>query len=115
MPFLPPPPPPGPPAPTFGSAAPQTVSDGESRNLLLQSIRQGTALKKTVTNDRSLPIVGKFQLIHSFIHLFHIPVDPNTGTQHHRIWNVSNIQGCFLGYDCSMPRSCVNGIIRLVL
>jgi hypothetical protein len=32
-----------------------------------------------------------FDSIHSFIHLFHIPVDPNTGTQHHRIWNVSNI------------------------
>jgi WAS/WASL-interacting protein len=62
MPFPPPPPPPGPPAPTFGSGAPQTVrSDGESRNLLLQSIRQGTALKRTVTNDRSSPVIGKFQ------------------------------------------------------
>lgn len=63
MPFPPPPPPPGPPAPTFGRAAPQTIgSDGESRNLLLQSIRQGTALKKAITNDRSSPVIGMFQL-----------------------------------------------------
>jgi hypothetical protein len=88
MPFPPPPPPPGPPAPTFGSAAPQTMnSDGDGRNLLLQSIRQGTTLKKTVTNDRSLPAIGKFQLI----------------------------QGCLLGDGCSMCRSCVTGVIRLVL
>lgn len=61
MPFPPPPPPPGPLAPTFGSGAPKTVhSDGESRNLLLQSIRQGTTLKRAVTNDRSSPLIGKF-------------------------------------------------------
>ncbi|PNF18412.1 hypothetical protein B7P43_G11007 [Cryptotermes secundus] len=60
MPFPPPPPPPGPPAPTFGSGVPQTAhSNGESRNLLLQSIRQGTTLKRAVTNDRSSPLIGK--------------------------------------------------------
>lgn len=61
MPFPPPPPPPGPPALTFGSGGHQNLrSDGEGRNLLLQSIRQGATLKKTVTNDRSSPVIGKF-------------------------------------------------------
>ncbi|XP_069683690.1 WAS/WASL-interacting protein family member 1-like isoform X2 [Periplaneta americana] len=59
MPFPPPPPPPGPPPPTFGSGAPKTARPDEGRNLLLQSIRQGTALKKAVTNDRSAPQLGK--------------------------------------------------------
>lgn len=86
MPFPPPPPPPGPPAPTFGSGAPQTVrSAGEGRNLLLQSIRQGTTLKRTVTNDRSSPIIGKFQVF----------------------------QGCLLGVDCSVCRSYVNDVSGL--
>jgi hypothetical protein len=67
MPFPPPPPPPGPPAPTFGSGGPQTShSDGEGRNILLQSIRQGTTLKKTVTNDRSSPVIGKFSSLWIF-------------------------------------------------
>ncbi|XP_021913885.1 WAS/WASL-interacting protein family member 2-like isoform X2 [Zootermopsis nevadensis] len=60
MPFPPPPPPPGPPAPTFGRGGPQTLhADGEGRNILLDSIRQGTTLKKTVTNDRSSPMIGQ--------------------------------------------------------
>lgn len=59
MPFPPPPPPPGPP-PAFGSGATRTAAvDGDSRNLLLNSIRQGTTLKKAVTNDRSAPVVGE--------------------------------------------------------
>jgi hypothetical protein len=68
MPFPPPPPPPGPPAPTFGSAGPQTSrSDAEGRNVLLQSIRQGTTLKKTITNDRSAPVIGKFRLLCGYL------------------------------------------------
>jgi hypothetical protein len=60
MPFPPPPPPPGPPTPIFGNGGPQTVrSAGDGRGLLMQSIRQGAALKKTVTNDRSSPMIGK--------------------------------------------------------
>ncbi|XP_075237478.1 verprolin 1 [Lycorma delicatula] len=63
MPFPPPPPPPGPPLPppSFPSGSPTgSVGsvDPNGRNLLLQSIRKGTALKKTVTNDRSAPAVG---------------------------------------------------------
>ena len=45
------PPPPPPPAP----AAPPTPP--VSNNALLQSIQNGAKLKKTVTNDRSAPIV----------------------------------------------------------
>jgi len=60
MPFACPPPPPGPPAPIFGNGATHTAhAAGDGRGLLLQSIRQGTALKKTVTNDRSTPMIGK--------------------------------------------------------
>jgi len=60
MPFPPPPPPPGPPTPIFGNGAAQNVrAAGDGRGLLLQSIRQGTTLKKTVTNDRSSPLIGK--------------------------------------------------------
>uniref|UniRef100_A0A1B6F7R4 WH2 domain-containing protein n=1 Tax=Cuerna arida TaxID=1464854 RepID=A0A1B6F7R4_9HEMI len=59
MPFPPPPPPPPgpPPPPSFPTASPQPVSP-EGRNLLLQSIRQGTTLKKTVTNDKSAPAIS---------------------------------------------------------
>ena len=62
MPAPPPPPPPGPPPPPMfnsgKSAAPvKKAASGEpDRNQLLSSIRQGAALKKTVTNDRSAPI-----------------------------------------------------------
>ncbi|XP_046677907.1 WAS/WASL-interacting protein family member 2-like isoform X2 [Homalodisca vitripennis] len=59
MPFPPPPPPPPgpPPPPSFPTSAPQPVS-AEGRNLLLQSIRQGTTLKKAVTNDKSAPAIS---------------------------------------------------------
>ena len=64
MPAPPPPPPPGPPPPPMfnmggKSAAPvKKGAVGEpDRNQLLSSIRQGAALKKTVTNDRSAPII----------------------------------------------------------
>lgn len=57
----PPPPPPGPPPPpSFGAKGPAKMGKsggGEDRNQLLNSIRQGAALKKTVTNDRSAPII----------------------------------------------------------
>lgn len=57
MPFPPPPPPPGPPPPPAFIATPSPTPsvDSQGRNLLLQSIKQGTALKKTVTVDRSTP------------------------------------------------------------
>lgn len=67
MPFPPPPPPPGPPTPVFGDGAPQTMrSAGDGRGLLMQSIRHGTTLKKTVTNDRSSPVIGKLKLSNYF-------------------------------------------------
>lgn len=62
MPFPPPPPPPGPPPPpTFiATPSPTPSVDSQGRNLLLQSIKQGTTLKKTVTVDRSGPqVAGK--------------------------------------------------------
>lgn len=59
----PPPPPPAapppmcpPPPPAFTPSP--SKSAGDSRGALLQSIRQGAKLKKTVTNDRSAPVVG---------------------------------------------------------
>lgn len=49
--------PPPPPPPQFNSSGPPT---GDNRNLLLQSIRAGKTLKKTVTVDKSAPtITGK--------------------------------------------------------
>ncbi|BET03390.1 Hypothetical protein NTJ_16208 [Nesidiocoris tenuis] len=52
----PPPPPPGPPPPPVGGPPPAV--DPKGRDLLLQSIRGGTKLKKTVTRDRSAPIIS---------------------------------------------------------
>ncbi|KAF5272127.1 hypothetical protein FQA39_LY01209 [Lamprigera yunnana] len=57
----PPPPPPGappmcPPPPLFSSSSSKT--SGDNRGALLQSIRQGTKLKKSVTNDRSAPAIS---------------------------------------------------------
>ncbi|KAL0267984.1 UNVERIFIED_CONTAM: hypothetical protein PYX00_010091 [Menopon gallinae] len=53
----PPPPPPGlaPPPPMMPSAMPAAVNN--QRGLLLQSIREGTKLKKTVTVDKSAPFI----------------------------------------------------------
>lgn len=69
MPFPPPPPPPGPATPIFGNGPAQTVhSAGDGRGLLMQSIRQGTALKKTVTNDRSSPLIGKLKFSNDFLY-----------------------------------------------
>ena len=62
---MPPPPPPGPPpppaAPSGRGPKPSSKNAGggaPNRNALLSSIQQGKALKKTVTNDRSAPLVG---------------------------------------------------------
>lgn len=56
----PPPPPPGFNQPCLSS----TKSSGpDGRNLLLESIRQGKPLKKTLTNDRSTPATGNFYMI----------------------------------------------------
>ena len=61
-------PPHPPPAPSPPLAAPsgrgpkpsskKAVGGASDRNALLSSIQQGKALKKTVTNDRSAPLVG---------------------------------------------------------
>lgn len=48
-------PPPPPPAPTFNLGA---GSPDQSRGALLQSIRAGKPLKKTVTVDKSAPILS---------------------------------------------------------
>jgi len=34
----------------------------------MQSIRQGTALKKTTTNDRSSPLIGKLKFSNDFLY-----------------------------------------------
>ncbi|CAJ0578857.1 unnamed protein product, partial [Mesorhabditis spiculigera] len=61
MPAPPPPPPPPPPPMAPGppkAAAPTKASSGDGRGALLSEIRGGARLKKTVTNDRSAPLVS---------------------------------------------------------
>ncbi|XP_015182169.1 PREDICTED: WAS/WASL-interacting protein family member 1-like [Polistes dominula] len=53
---MPTPPPPLPPALT--ASAPAPVSGEQNRSLLLQSIREGKALRKTVTVDKSAPAIS---------------------------------------------------------
>lgn len=58
-----PPPPPPPPPPAFGdlssqpSSTPSRQPQNQGRDALLGDIRKGARLKKTVTNDRSAPII----------------------------------------------------------
>ncbi|KAK8743693.1 hypothetical protein OTU49_001214 [Cherax quadricarinatus] len=57
-----PPPPPPPPAPgggfqRRGQPLPKAGGGGDDRSALLSAIRSGTKLKKSVTNDRSAPII----------------------------------------------------------
>lgn len=51
MPAPPPPPPPG-------FSLTNSTSGDQGRNQLLQSIRSGKTLKKTVTNDKSAPAIS---------------------------------------------------------
>lgn len=53
----PPPPPPGPPPPPSSSPPSGPPPKTKSRGALLNEIHKGTRLKKTVTNDRSAPVV----------------------------------------------------------
>lgn len=54
---MPPPPPPGPPPPPVLEIPQTNRKQVDNRSALLSSIRTGAALKKTVTNDRSSPLV----------------------------------------------------------
>lgn len=51
---------PGPPAPPRLPAARGGGGGGDARGALLADIRGGATLKKTVTNDRSAPVVGEY-------------------------------------------------------
>lgn len=59
----PPPPPPGPPPPPAPSAPAGKPSSSKDRGALLNQIHKGAKLKKTVTNDRSAPAVGKYRVL----------------------------------------------------
>lgn len=54
--------PPPPPPPQVAASGPPV---GDNRNLLLQSIRAGKTLKKTVTVDKSAPAVSGKSVIKS--------------------------------------------------
>jgi len=59
MPPPPPPPPAAPPPPKASSGGKKGGGDANAgRSALLSSIQGGAKLKKTVTNDRSSPLVG---------------------------------------------------------
>jgi hypothetical protein len=62
-----------------------------ARSSVLQLVAQRTLLLYSLNYACIQNPYFDSGMIHSFIHLLHISVDPNTGTQHHRIWNVSNI------------------------
>ena len=59
---MPPPPPPGPPPapapPKNSKALAKLGGGGTNKGALLDSIHKGTKLKKTVTNDKSAPVLG---------------------------------------------------------
>ena len=71
---MPPPPPPGPPPPPApGPPPPPAFGGGKKgggapdRGALLNQIHGGAKLKKTVTNDRSAPVVGgKFSILYTY-------------------------------------------------
>lgn len=71
MPPPPPPPPPGAPPPPKASSGGVKKSGGgggsAGRGALLGSIQSGARLKKTVTNDRSSPLVGSKSLFLYYI------------------------------------------------
>lgn len=93
MPFPPPPPPPPPPPmtnnslsgppppppplaglPAFGGGAKKKANPAQARDQLLQSIRQGKPLRKTVTNDKSKPLVDseyRLYFITSYCNVLH--------------------------------------------
>uniref|UniRef100_A0A915DTW5 WH2 domain-containing protein n=1 Tax=Ditylenchus dipsaci TaxID=166011 RepID=A0A915DTW5_9BILA len=56
---MPPPPPPAPPPPPNLISAKMPPKASGNRSALLGEIQKGKGLKKTVTNDRSAPLVGK--------------------------------------------------------
>lgn len=59
MPGPPPPPPPGGPPPPMMPAFAPPKGGPDGRSALLNSIQKGAKLKKTVTNDKSAPLIGK--------------------------------------------------------
>lgn len=65
MPGPPPPPPPGGPPPPMMPAFSPPKGGPDTRSALLSSIQKGAKLKKTVTNDKSAPIIGKASNLNS--------------------------------------------------
>ena len=65
----PPPPPPGPPPPPSAAPPPPKLGGAKGggnpkdRGALLNQIHKGAKLKKTVTNDKSAPILGLFLVL----------------------------------------------------